>query len=70
MSSQGIANNSKLIPLFPTNIMKFSLWDEYEDWDGLLADLMEAEVTENVNCRRQRSNKFPRRLAAKKLLTR
>jgi uncharacterized protein (TIGR02466 family) len=43
-----IATNSKLIPLFPTNIMKFSLWDEYDDWDGLLADLMEAEVTENV----------------------
>ena len=47
MSSQGIAKNSKLIPLFPTNIMKYSLWDEYEDWDGLLSDLMEAEVTEN-----------------------
>jgi uncharacterized protein (TIGR02466 family) len=45
--SKGIAANAKLIPLFPTNIMKFTLWDEYEDWDGLLALLMDSETTEN-----------------------
>ena len=44
----GIVNSAKLIPLFPTHIMKFPLFDEYENWDGLLAQLMEAETSENV----------------------
>ena len=44
----GIVNSAKLIPLFPTHIMKFPLFDEYENWDGLLAQLMEAETSESV----------------------
>ena len=44
----GVVNSAKLIPLFPTHIMKFPLFDEYEDWDGLLAQLIEAEASENV----------------------
>ena len=46
--SKGVVGSAKLIPLFPTHIMKFPLFDEYENWDGLLAQLIEAETSEKV----------------------
>jgi uncharacterized protein (TIGR02466 family) len=45
-TSRGIATNSSVISLFPTNIMKFKLWGEYPHWEDLLNDLVVTEETE------------------------
>lgn len=45
MSDKGLFKGSKLIPLFPVNIMKFPLFDQYDRWDDLLHMLMDAQQT-------------------------
>ena len=42
----GIFTGAKVTGLFPTNIMKFKLFDHYDQWDNVMNLLLDAEQTE------------------------
>jgi|TARA_B100001093_G_scaffold247667_1_gene237083 uncharacterized protein (TIGR02466 family) len=42
----GIFTGAKVTGLFPTNIMKFKLFDHYDHWDNVMNLLLDAEQTE------------------------
>jgi len=46
MEQKGLFAGAKVTGLFPTNIMKFKLFDHYDHWDDVMNLLINAEQTE------------------------